>query len=588
MCSVLCKIVILQLSLLVLCGSAEWLPCVNSSTAGPSSVSSEEQASVKGMTSDGADVEETGFCIPCNKGHCQCGKVPNRILQCSNEHLSVLDCYCVTYNADQDLVEVGSCLQNCDVSKKNSSADMVYHPLPTNLSEWSEFMCGSRFNRKGTLCGSCKEDYHSRVYSFNMSCVSCAGGPRNWWKFALVPFLPLTVFYLLVLVLHINATSSHLLGFVFYCQAVTMSPFMRFMTLESTHYPILFVPMMLIATLYGIWNLDFLRSLDLGICLGTDTLLSLALQLVVCVYPLLLMLLSYCLIVLYSRDCRLVVMVWRPFGAVFGAFSQNWDIRTSLVDSFATFFLLSHMQFLNVASDLLTPVQVFQISLSSQQLTHSWRLFYDADVVYFGKQHLPYAVLAIVGGAFFVLLPVTILLLYPFRCFQRVLQVFPGRWYVLHTFVDSFLGCYKDGTTPSSRDCRWFSLVFFSARFCGALIAVFIPSSTAVTLIPMICSATVVSIIHLEPFKDAVHRYGENSAVFILLLGTLCVAGSGKDLASLRDQGMILPFVALECLSLVAPLVYISAIILYWLFRHRFGLQLIQRVCARRRGYQTL
>ena len=56
MCSVLCKLVILQLSLLVLCGSAEWLPCVNSSTAGPSSVSSEEQASVKGMTSDGAGV----------------------------------------------------------------------------------------------------------------------------------------------------------------------------------------------------------------------------------------------------------------------------------------------------------------------------------------------------------------------------------------------------------------------------------------------------------------------------------------------------------------------------------------------------
>ena len=116
------------------------------------------------------------------------------------------------------------------------------------------------------------------------------------------------------------------------------------------------------------------------------------------------------------------------------------------MDSFATFFLLSHVQFLNVASDLLTPVQVFQISLSSQQLTHSWRLFYDADVVYFGKQHLPYAVLAIVGGAFFVLLPVTILLLYLFRCFQRVLQVFPGRWYVLHTFVDSFQGCFKDGT----------------------------------------------------------------------------------------------------------------------------------------------
>ena len=541
------------------------------------------------MTSDGAGVEKTGFCIPCNKGHCQCGKVPDKILQCSNEHLSVLDCYCVTYNADQDLVEVGGCLQNCEVLKKNSRGDMVYHPLPTNLSEWSEFMCGSRFNRKGTLCGSCKEDYHSLVYSFNMSCVSCAGGLRNWWKFALVPFLPLTVFYFLVLFLRINATSSHILGFVFYCQIVTMSLFSRFLVLESTYYPKLATSMKVIGILYGIWNLDFLRSLDLGICLGTDTLLSLALQLVVCVYPLLLMLLSYCLIFLYSRDCKLIVMIWRPFGAVLGAFSQNWDIRTSLVDSFATFFLLSHVQFLNVASDLLTPVQVFQISLSSQQLTHSWRLFYDADVMYFGKQHLPYAILAIVGGAFFVLLPVTILLLYPFRCFQRVLQVFPGRWYVLHTFVDSFQGCFKDGTTPSSWDCRWFSLVFFAMRFFAFVLVVYAPSTMVVVTGATCCVIAIILLVNFEPFKDAVRHYGEVSAVFILLLGVLLIALIGKDLASQGQRYIMMLYIFLGCLSFVAPLVYISAIILYWLFRNRkFGLQLIQRVCARRRGYQRL
>ena len=368
-----------------------------------------------------------------------------------------------------------------------------------------------------------------------------------------------------------------------------MSLFSRFLVLESTYYPKLAMSMKVIVTLYGIWNLDFLRFLDLGICLGTDTLLSLALQLVVCVYPLLLMLLSYCLIFLYSRDCRLVVMVWRPFGTVFGAFRQNWDIRTSLVDSFATFFLLSHVQFLNVASDLLTPVQVFQISLSSQQLTHSWRLFYDADVVYFGKQHLPYAVLAIVGAAFFVLLPVTILLLYPFRCFQRVLQVVPGRWYVLHTFVDSFQGCFKDGTTPSSWDCRWFSLVFFATRFFAFILVVYAPSTMIVVTGAMACAITVILLVNFEPFKDAVRHYGEVSAVFTLLLGMLLIAIIGKDLATQGQNYKVMPFIFLGSLSLVAPLVYISVIILYWLFRHRrFGLQLIQRVCARRRGYQTL
>ncbi len=36
-------------------------------------------------------------------------------------------------------------------------------------------------------------------------------------------------------------------------------------------------------------------------------------------------------------------------------------------------------------------------------------------------------------------------------------------------FMDSFQGCYKDGTEPGTRDCRWFASVFFLARFGMAL-----------------------------------------------------------------------------------------------------------------------
>ena len=49
-----------------------------------------------------------------------------------------------------------------------------------------------------------------------------------------------------------------------------------------------------IGSLYGIWNLDFFRTFDLGICLGTDTLQTLSLDIAVGIYPLLLMVLSYC------------------------------------------------------------------------------------------------------------------------------------------------------------------------------------------------------------------------------------------------------------------------------------------------------
>ena len=107
-----------------------------------------------------------------------------------------------------------------------------------------------------------------------------------------------------------------------------------------------------------------LRSFDLGICLGIDTLQSLALDMAVGIYPLLLMVLSYFLIQLYDNNFRPIVILWKPFHRVFSLFRSNWEIRTSIVDAFATFLLLSNVKFLSVSYDLLVPVKVFLLSPS--------------------------------------------------------------------------------------------------------------------------------------------------------------------------------------------------------------------------------
>ena len=66
-----------------------------------------------------------------------------------------------------------------------------------------------------------------------------------------------------------------------------------------------------------------------------------------------------------------------------------------MIDSFATFFLLSNVKFLSVAYDLLKPVRVNRLSFSGN-FTHPLRMYYDATIDYFGSTHLPYAILAIV------------------------------------------------------------------------------------------------------------------------------------------------------------------------------------------------
>ena len=274
-------------------------------------------------------------------------------------------------------------------------------------------------------------------------------------------------------VLQINVVSSRFQGFLFYSQIISWPAMVRVLFLSTYgnqhSKKVGNTAAHSLATFYGIWNLDFFRSMNFGICLGTDTLQTLVLDLIVGAYPLLLMVVSYILIELYDRNFRPLVIVWKPFRTLFGLFWENWDLRTSLIDVFVTAFLLTNVKFQSVSFDLLTASIVYQRNTTGNW-THSIRLYYDATVPYFGSRHLPYGIVGLIVVLLFAILPVLLLVLYPFRCFQKLLNLFPFRWYILHTFVDSFYGSYKDGTQPGTRDCRWFASLFILSRFSIMLV----------------------------------------------------------------------------------------------------------------------
>ena len=184
------------------------------------------------------------------------------------------------------------------------------------------------------------------------------------------------------------------------------------------------------------------------------------------------MILTYLVINLHSKGFRLLVFIWRPFGRISRAIDTNFSSKTSLIDAFVSFFLLTNVKFISISFSLLVPVKVFSLNAKSCQ-NDTLRLLYDATLPYFGSRHLPYAILAMSVLTVFVLLPTLLLILYPFRWFQRLLSFFPFRWYILHTFMDSFYGCYKDSTQPGTRDCRWFASLFFIVRILFYIIAVF-------------------------------------------------------------------------------------------------------------------
>ena len=144
------------------------------------------------------------------------------------------------------------------------------------------------------------------------------------------------------------------------------------------------------------------------------------------VFPLVLLIMSHFLIKLHDHNFRPVVFIWQPFKSMFSIINTKWELKTSLIDAFATFFVLSSFKLQNSALQFLVPVIVYQIN-SAGHLTCSWRVFFAATIPYFGSRHLPYVILSILVLLFVTLIPILLLILYPFCWFQSFLNIFPFR-----------------------------------------------------------------------------------------------------------------------------------------------------------------
>ena len=194
-------------------------------------------------------------------------------------------------------------------------------------------------------------------------------------------------------------------------------------------------------------------------------------------------------------------------------------------------------------------------------------VYYTPTVEYFGHEHLPYAVLAITLLTLFVLIPLLILLLYPFQFFQKLLSLFPFNWHFLRAFVDSYQGCYKDGTEPGTFDCRWFSTIELLLRpilfiIYGATLSEIFYAYAAILFV-----IYVILLVNFQPFKVQASRYPSSDIVFFILLSVCTIVLLGTDVMN-RDprSGQYSLIVCFFTVSFaLVPVIYIIGLIGFWL-----------------------
>ena len=503
------------------------------------------------------------ICSHTRSGKCQCGPNYNDGIKCDENKMvsAILNCYCVT-QVDSETY-FGLCFYNCERLITDKEYQTIYHNI-SNKSELNDYMCG-HFNRTGISCGECQPGMSPLVLSYNLGCVRCPNSHRNWWKFVFFGFMPLTVFYLFIVFFNINVTSSRLHGFILFSQALSTPALVRIMLLATENTEIMTKSVKLIEPFFSMWNLDTFRSIFPDICLNITTLEVFALDACMALYPLALILVSYCLIELYDRNIWCIVFIWKPFRSFFRHFRENWDIRTSVIDSFATFFLLSYVKILSTSIDMLLATRVHTLHSNKTK----YRLYYAGNIEFLHGDHIPFAALAISMLIVFIVVPTLILICYPFRCFQKCLSYYQIRLHCLRTFVDSFQGCYKDGTEPGTYDLRWLSSYGLVLRFCiGSLFALTLSSMYFIYIVILLTSMIII-LINFQPYKNTVAHYTTIDASFLILLSLFFTNISGNDIADSTGHMYHNIFFTLGVISCIIPIIYIAVIVLHWIYSRR-------------------
>ena len=446
---------------------------------------------------------------------CVCGDSLGGTVLCEqNSNVSLFFQYCMTYDETNN----STAYNDCPYHYHTPDVQGLYVTLPQNVCDLNEFMCGG-LNRTGLLCSHCKPGLGPAVFSYTLPCLKCLDRGYGWLLYMFLATYPTTVMFLVIMLCQIRITAPPMNAFIFACQVLVSmgntNPHSYTDVSDPSYYLVLFL-----FTVYGVFNLDFLRYIIPPFCVSSTmtTIQALSLEYIVAFYPLFLTIVFYICIQLHARGYKPLVYLWKLFHKCCARISQRWgDPSESLVHTFASFLLLSYSKILFVSFSLLHSTSGYTLDTSGEKVD-SLMLYYNATVPYFSTEHLPIALLTISSLAIFIVLPVLILLLYPTRVFQRCIGHCSTRWYALRAFVDAFQGHYKDGTNGTP-DWRCFSGLYLIFRIIAIATNV-LPNMKYKTMYRFTCySSASLFFGLLQPYKESWINYWDSIAFMLFSLG---------------------------------------------------------------------
>ena len=343
-------------------------------------------------------------------------------------------------------------------------------------------MC-SPLNRKGIVCSECIEGFGPSIISFGSICSNCTDAWYGVPLYLFLEFVPITVFYVVIVLFRINVTSAPMVAFVYFCQTgvLTFNSYPRIILFKSS---IAYNFLRVLTTFYGFWNLDFFRHVLPPFCISPKLKLIhiTFLYYVSAFYPLVLICITWICIELHFRGFKPIVWLWSKLTSCYSKCTNTTlDYSNSMIHVFATFFLLSYAKIMFTSFSLLTSTRILimnNYSLYMDQFTEA-----DPSIGYFNKEHLPFVIVSVFILLFAILSPMLLLILYPTKGFRSLLFRFHLSTRTiasLNIFVEKYYSCYRDGI-DGGKDMRSLVSMYFLLRLLTQLLLSFTFYSTLFT-----------------------------------------------------------------------------------------------------------
>ena len=389
--------------------------------------------------------------------------------KCRNKEVLLRLGYCATYVKGKG-VYISRCPYYQLKGHTVSISEPGYIELPYNISELNNYMCGP-MNREDFFCKDCIDGFGPSITSVGYQCSNCTDAWYGVPLFLIVKFVPMTLFYISILLFKIHLVSPPMMFYIIYSHFIVYE--ILFRRSEPVEKLVAYyennTAFKSILLFYGIWNLDFVRYISPPFCVSSrlkPTHIEI-LDYFSNFYLLFLLLFTWMCIEMHGRNFRPLVWLWKPFHKCFVRFQRKWDLRNNMIDVFASLFLLFYIKLVYLGSVL---YQRYGLDYTMKGKRQTGSVDIDGYIM---RQQLTLFVIPLL--TVFSLIPVLLLVLYPFKLFRRCLSKCRLDHFFVTVFVEKFHGCYRDGLN-GGRDMRSFGglyllLILLLSNFSSELLA---------------------------------------------------------------------------------------------------------------------